>query len=384
MRKLGKARAVEFAVGMLRTIHFQGYRSLRDFRLPLGRVTVVTGENGVGKSNIYRALEMVQRMAEGRFAAAVAGEGGLPSLLWAGDLRKGEKRRVSWSVDHEDFHLEMECGMIPLTPSLFQTDPDIKREELRHGGAKGRVMAMRKGPMIEMRNADGKMSTLPHPLHATESLFSEIRDGATYPAISAARETILAWRFFDHFPTHPGAPIRQPAVGFWSPELDSDGGNLAANLQTLIESRKSEPLDELFAKAFPGCEWAAADDTDRFQLKLLRPGLKRWLDASELSEGTLRFFCLCAALLSLKPAPLMVLNEPESSLHQDLMESLADLIARASENSQILIVTHSTELAKLISEKCETKRIDLINHEGKTLNRGSLSDTGGKVWTFEE
>ena len=48
---------------MLRSIHLRGYRSLRDFRLKLGRVTVVTGENGVGKSNFYRALAMLQRMA---------------------------------------------------------------------------------------------------------------------------------------------------------------------------------------------------------------------------------------------------------------------------------------------------------------------------------
>ncbi len=370
---------------MLRTLHFQGYRSLRDFRMRLGRVTVVTGENGVGKSNVYRALEMVQGMAQGRFAAAVAREGGLPSMLWAGDLKKGEKRRVSWIVDHEDFRLEMECGMIPATPgdpSLFKTDPDIKIEELRHGGAKGRVMAGRKGPAIELRHADGRMSALPLPVHATESLLSEVRDSAAYPAVSAARETILAWRFFDHFPTHPGAPIRHPAVGFWSPELDSDGGNLAANLQTLVESRKSDPLDEIFQKAFPDCEWAAADEMGLFQLKLLRPGLKRWLDAFELSEGTLRFFCLCAALLSLKPAPLMVFNEPESSLHRDLLEPLAELIARASEDSQILIVTHSTELAELISGKCEAKRIDLINHEGKTMDRNDLSESGGMIWNF--
>ncbi len=86
---------------VLRSLHFQGYRSLRDFRMKLGRVTVVTGENGVGKSNVYRVLEMVQRMAQGRFAAAVAAEGGLPSMLWAGELKKNDKRRVSWKVAHE-------------------------------------------------------------------------------------------------------------------------------------------------------------------------------------------------------------------------------------------------------------------------------------------
>lgn len=151
---------------MLRNIHFQGYRSLRDFRLRLGRVTVVTGENGVGKSNVYRALGLMRKMAEGRFAAAVAEEGGLPSLLWAGELKKNEARRMRWEIEHEVFHLEMECGMIPANPSpddpsLFKTDPDIKLETLRIGGKGGRIMARRKGPAIELRGDDGGFPSAP-------------------------------------------------------------------------------------------------------------------------------------------------------------------------------------------------------------------------------
>ncbi|MCU0778438.1 MAG: hypothetical protein MUF86_12340 [Akkermansiaceae bacterium] len=60
---------------MLQSIRIRGYRSLREFRLKLGRVTVVTGGNGMGKSNVYRSLALLQRMAEGRFAEALASEG---------------------------------------------------------------------------------------------------------------------------------------------------------------------------------------------------------------------------------------------------------------------------------------------------------------------
>lgn len=69
---------------MIESLHLRGYRSLRDFRLKLGRVTVVSGENGTGKSNLYRSLALLQRAAEGRLAEAIADEGGMPSLLWAG------------------------------------------------------------------------------------------------------------------------------------------------------------------------------------------------------------------------------------------------------------------------------------------------------------
>ncbi len=61
-----------------------GYRSLRDVRLEIGLLTVVTGANGSGKSNLYRALRLLADIAQGRIISSVTREGGLPSVLWAG------------------------------------------------------------------------------------------------------------------------------------------------------------------------------------------------------------------------------------------------------------------------------------------------------------
>jgi predicted ATPase len=194
----------------------------------------------------------------------------------------------------------------------------------------------------------------------------------------------LSWRFYHHFPTDPRSALRQAVIGFWSPVLDADGGNLAANLQTLIECRNADPLHDAFQIAFPDCEWSPVDDAGRFQLRLLRPGLKRWLDASELSDGTLRFFCLCAALLSPKPPPLMILNEPEASLHPDLMAPLAELIARVSADTQLLIVTHSKELAAGIAKCCEVRIVDLISYKGQTRERIEGQENSRRVWSFDE
>jgi predicted ATPase len=370
---------------VLQQVHFRGYRSLANFRLKLAGVTVVTGENGVGKSNVYQALALTQKMAQGNFAAAIAREGGMPSLLWAGDRKKNDPQRLCWELQHTDFQFETECGMIssaPGDPSKFRTDPDMKLEVLRHGGAPGRVMASRKGPAIDLRSLDGSMQTRPLPIHAPESMLSEVRDGIRYPALTAVREILLSWRFYHHFSTGPESPLRHPTIGCWSPVLAENGGNLAANLQTLIESSRSEPLDHAVEMAFPGCQWSPVDDQGRFQLQLLRPGLKRWLAATELSDGTLRFFCLCAALLTTRPPPLLVINEPEASLHSDLMPALAELIAKVSNDSQILIVTHSQQLAAELATRCGAKIVDLVNSDGKTHEAGQ--DPPGRSWTFEE
>lgn len=291
---------------------------------------------------------------------------------------------MRWEISHDDLQIEMECWMIPMVPgdpTMFKTDPDIKLEVLKRAN---RMMAKRKGPAVVLRGADGKMAALPLPVHATESMISEVREWGSCPAVVAARETLLAWRFYHHFATDARSALRQTSVGFWSPVLDGDGGNLAANLQTLVECKRGGELNVLFEKAFPDCEWKAVDEMGKFQLRLLRPGLKRWLDASELSDGTLRFFCLCAALMATKPPPLLILNEPEASLHADLIEPLAELIGKASQDSQIIVVCHSKALVEALKEQCEPKVVDLVSFKGKTEEKDARTDIGGRVWNFGE
>src|SRR5262249_27006814 len=151
--------------------------------------------------------------------------------------------------------------------------------------------------------------------------------------------TMKAWRFFHQFPTDSASPLRRPGLGFWSPYLADDASNLAATLQTLKEWRLDQELDEVVQTAFPGSSWRCVDDNGQFQVQLLPPGLTRWLNASELSDGTLRFFCLCAVLLNPKPPPLLIFNEPETSLHPDLLPVVARLIAKVTDRTQVLIVT---------------------------------------------
>ncbi len=69
---------------MIRTIAVSGYRSLRDVRLSLAALNVVTGANGVGKSSLYSAIRLLADIAQGRIIQSLAAEGGLHSTLWAG------------------------------------------------------------------------------------------------------------------------------------------------------------------------------------------------------------------------------------------------------------------------------------------------------------
>jgi predicted ATPase len=86
----------------------------------------------------------------------------------------------------------------------------------------------------------------------------------------------------------------------------------------------------------------------------------------------LQYLCILGALLAPRPGSLVVLNEPETSIHIDLFPSLAKLICTASARSQILVTTHSKELADLIKKHVRThKIIELEKIEGATQLRAS-------------
>jgi predicted ATPase len=86
-----------------------------------------------------------------------------------------------------------------------------------------------------------------------------------------------------------------------------------------------------------------------FDLQLQQRGTLRPLRAAELSDGTLRFLLWAAALLSPQPPSLMVLNEPETSLHPDLVRPLASLIGATASQTQVVVVTHSRAMLEFLN-----------------------------------
>jgi len=101
------------------------------------------------------------------------------------------------------------------------------------------------------------------------------------------------------------------------------------------------------------------------------PGLLRPLRSRELSDGTIRYLCLLAALLSPRPPALLALNEPETSLHPDLLEPLAKQIVNAARNSQLWVVTHSLRLAELVEKYSGESPIRLELDGGETRVSGA-------------
>src|SRR6059036_2693613 len=101
---------------MIKELHVEGYRSVRRLSFNLQPINVLTGPNGCGKSNLYNALVLIARAAEGHLARAIAEEGGTPSVFWAGGervrlQRKRPPKRVIIGFENEDFGYELQIGL---------------------------------------------------------------------------------------------------------------------------------------------------------------------------------------------------------------------------------------------------------------------------------
>ena len=368
---------------MLTTLAITNYRSLRNLIVPLDRLNLITGPNGSGKSNVYRALRLLAETAQGGVIPSLAREGGLPSTLWAGpekiarSVRRGEhavegtrrKERANLRLGFagDEFGYAIDLGLPTPTESAFSLDPEIKTETIWAGPIlrPAAMLVERHGPVVRSRGADD-WEILAYQLSTFDSMMTQLADPKNAPEMLRLREQIRSWRFYDHFRTDVDAPARLPQIGTHTPVLSDDGSDMAAALQTIREIGDRDALARAVDDAFPKSKISVMSSEGRFEIAMHQHGLLRPLKAAELSDGTLRYLLWIAALLTPRPPELLVLNEPETSLHPDLLPALGRLIASAAERSQVLVVTHAAKLISTLEKESSCNSVILEKDFGET------------------
>jgi predicted ATPase len=213
-----------------------------------------------------------------------------------------------------------------------------------------------------------------HPEQAltSETAIALIGDAGHYPEVGTFRRAVSQWRFFHGFRSDRDSALRQPCLAVTAPLLDEDGANMAAVFATLATTRQDTvDLDCAVAEAFGGARLVIPEPEEFASYGLVFPQFpKRVFQPRELSDGQIRFLALAAALLSYRTPPLIALNEPEASLHPDMLPPLAGMIARAAGTSQLWIVTHSERLAREIEARCGVRAKRVIRNDGATWIEG--------------
>ena len=378
----------------LSAVEIIGYRSIRKIRFPVRQLTVLVGGNGVGKTNLYRSLELLQAAARGTLADEIAREGGLASIFWAGGrnlspdggfdpmyrtdgYRRGEGNSLRLAANFADLGdgsfdptYRMEVSFAGPNVAAFPNEAQINGESLEWG-QRGKTVSLmeRKGGMAWARDANGRREVASDDMLASETALAALSGRSE---IALVRDSLVAWRFFHGFRTDADSALRRPSRAVTAPSLASDGSNLGAVLATLHHIRGDRiDLDRAIEDAFPGAELVIPEVGEFASFGMRYAEMpKRVFAPHELSDGTLQFLALAGALLSYRLPPFIALNEPENSLHPNLLPMLARLIVKAAERSQIWVVTHARDLADAIAAESGVLPREVIRNDDGTWLEG--------------
>lgn len=234
----------------------------------MSQLTVITGDNGAGKSNLYRALRLLALTGNEGLISALAQEGGIARTQWAGDtlLTDRNAARLRLGFFDGDWGYAITLGYRPNHPgNLFPLDPEIKTESVfRKPGSQRQGVYLRDHALVTL--AEGRRRhTLLSTIEGDESIFDHIVEGP----VAAMRAQVRRWRFYDGFRCDRGAMTRQTQIGARTTALSHDGADLAAALRTIFEIGDVDGLHQAIDDAFPGTVLRVeCDDVQRLSLSI--------------------------------------------------------------------------------------------------------------------
>ena len=334
---------------MITKVYARNYRSLGDVEVELGRLTVLVGQNGSGKSNFVDVLHFLADALSHGLDTAVANRHGIGSIpRWPPRrpydvaLRIGFREvPVSFHTASGDAQGDGEYGLE--IKSVRQGQYEVKREHLSiAAGDELEHFEVARGEVIECSHESLVGNAVPRT-----SLLAP-----AFPALPSVDfvRNVASFGFYSIFPNVLGEPQKPSAE--WP--LDSHGSNLSSVLRGMREA-DSEFLPEVTAalgQLVPGIRDVKVSQVGGYlALKLLHDGGDgpgHWFDASQESDGTLRVLGVLTALYQ-DPAPgLVAIEEPELTVHPGMLPLLRDCIQEAAaKRTQVIITTHSPDLMSL-------------------------------------
>jgi predicted ATPase len=287
---------------ILEELQIEGFRSLKSVTWKPGRLNVLIGPNGGGKSNLLRALDLLRIAATGGLRDAILRMGGMAPLVW-----DGEARQIAFRVkacDDPSPALEYELRLQRLGNTGGFT---VEKDEL---------------------HSDPHFLFIGGRSDVPETRLSNASERTDSERALAFQKWIKTWSIHNDMRVDQDAELRRAAVTRAEQRVEPDGQNLIAVLHTLYENDREfeEFIDNSMTTALPDdfekLSFPPAED-GRTQLRVRRKHRKRADSSADLSDGTLRFLLLLAILGSPDPAPLIAIDEPETGLHPRMLPIVA-------------------------------------------------------------
>ena len=333
-------------------IHIQGFRRLHDVDLKLKPLNVMIGANGSGKTTLLEVFTLLAASASGDLAETISDFGGVDSNLTNLFVANaGKSRFMSFDLampvqGHEpiDYRIAIsqkgagyEIADEMLSQQRTQNPPPFKHIESHHGNV--RYFVPQDGlqpPNWDYNHGESALSQVPKMFQEPEDFRKRLASSTHYHVLDVSQR----------------APVRLPQQMREAKLPGHDGEDLVSCLYTLRETDPDtfEAIQDTLRAGFPNFE--------RLNFPPVAAGTlaMTWKDTTsknpffmhQLSEGTLRFLWLVTLLQSPGLTAVTLIDEPEVSLHPELLSILADLMREASERTQLIVATHADRLVRFL------------------------------------
>lgn len=313
-------------------ISISGFKSIRDLKdLELGKLNILVGANGAGKSNFVSFFRMLRSMSQGGLANFAAENGGADGFFFGGPKRSPQlEAHLTFNSNEYRFTLV----------STASNKLMVKGEGVRYGRKEWK----------DYGNGDFE-SLLPKWKDASSDFFDAMI-GKKVPGVEAhVYKAVSSWIVYHFHDTSNTAFMRRDqSVRDWR-ELNPGASNIAAfllNLRKTKEEHYKKILEtiQLIAPFLDDflLEPQKMGENEVVRLEWRQKGSTFPFQPWQLSDGTIRFICLAAALLQPNPPSTIVIDEPELGLHPYALDVLAGLFRDASERTQLVVSTQSVTL----------------------------------------
>lgn len=369
---------------MLTRLEVDGFKNLSGLAVDFGPFTCIAGANGVGKSNVFDAIQFLSLLADHPLMEAAEAvrstrderTGDARDLLWSGaadtPMRFAAEMLVPPEVE-DDFGqiAQPSISFLRYELEIGYTDGEFDRrgrlvllaERLVHinvGEAAGRlrfphsakdfrrhvVFGRRSGVAFISTRQDGSERVItvhqdggsrgqPRRASATRAPATVVSTitVADDPTVLAARREMQSWRRLALEPT-----ALRTADRYSGPRLmASDGRHLPAALYRVahgsnngvepkdVYARVASRLSELTGLSVSDIEVDADPTRELFTLRLVEQSGAD-IPARSLSEGTLRFLALCVLLEDPEVGGVLCMEEPENGIHPANIPAMLNLL----------------------------------------------------------
>jgi len=379
----------------LKSITLQGFLSydLQAVEIPLTPLNVLIGPNGSGKSNLIEAVSVLRAVPKD-LPLPIRQGGGVVEWLWQRGPFRADKSSLEilltegqvapgGSAIRYRLVFGQEKGSLVVLDERVEDEkagPESTKPHLYFGYENGRPMLSVGHLSRELQRAE---------IDPSQSILSQRRDPEAYPELTRLADLLRRILIYRSWHFGPDSPVRQSCRADVRTDVLSENlDNLPARLAVLMgKPAVKRRLIELLAELAPEFDdLVVLPEGGSLQLYLTEG--HRSVPAPRLSDGTLRYLCLLAILVDPEPPPLVVVEEPELGLHPDILPILRDLMITASEKTQLIVTTHSTQLVDSMTEHadsvlvCEKKdgRSVVSRLTQEEIDRWRVHGSLGSLW----